>query len=125
MQYLSSWKSVVVEGADMPVRRAATILLSVALAFTVGPLPAAAKPGGSGTGASHSLRAPVTDENFYFVMADRFDNGDTATTPAAWAPTRWSPASIPPARASTTEATSRACSTASTTSAAWAPRRSG
>ncbi|GID31987.1 alpha-amylase family glycosyl hydrolase [Paractinoplanes brasiliensis] len=26
----------------------------------------------------HSLRAPVTDENFYFVMADRFDNGSTA-----------------------------------------------
>jgi alpha-amylase len=61
----------------MPVRRAATILLSVALAFTLGPLPAAAKPGGSGTGASHSLRAPVTDETFYFLMADRFENGDT------------------------------------------------
>ena len=28
--------------------------------------------------ARHSLRAPVTDENFYFVMADRFENGDTA-----------------------------------------------
>jgi glycosidase len=28
-----------------------------------------------GTGA-HSLRAPVTGENFYFVMADRFSNGD-------------------------------------------------
>jgi alpha-amylase len=26
--------------------------------------------------ALHSLRAPVTDENFYFVMADRFANGD-------------------------------------------------
>ncbi|MEY2513078.1 MAG: hypothetical protein QOJ89_436 [bacterium] len=26
----------------------------------------------------HSLRAPVTGENFYFVMADRFENGDTA-----------------------------------------------
>jgi len=25
----------------------------------------------------HSLRAPVTDENFYFVMADRFENGRT------------------------------------------------
>jgi len=24
----------------------------------------------------HSLRAPVTDETFYFVMADRFENGD-------------------------------------------------
>ncbi len=26
----------------------------------------------------HSLRSSVTDENFYFVMADRFDNGSTA-----------------------------------------------
>ena len=26
----------------------------------------------------HSLRAPVTDQNFYFVMADRFENGSTA-----------------------------------------------
>ncbi len=26
----------------------------------------------------HSLRAPVTDETFYFVMADRFENGSTA-----------------------------------------------
>jgi alpha-amylase len=28
--------------------------------------------------AHHSLRAPVTDQNFYFVMADRFENGTTA-----------------------------------------------
>ncbi|OMH32288.1 alpha-amylase family glycosyl hydrolase [Tersicoccus sp. Bi-70] len=28
--------------------------------------------------ADHSLRAPVTNENFYFVMADRFANGTTA-----------------------------------------------
>jgi alpha-amylase len=28
--------------------------------------------------AHHSLRAPLTGENFYFVMADRFQNGDTA-----------------------------------------------
>jgi glycosidase len=28
--------------------------------------------------ARHSLRAPLTGENFYFVMADRFENGDTA-----------------------------------------------
>jgi alpha-amylase len=28
--------------------------------------------------AHHSLRQPVTDQNFYFVMADRFENGDTA-----------------------------------------------
>jgi alpha-amylase len=28
--------------------------------------------------ARHSLRGPVTDENFYFVMADRFENGTAA-----------------------------------------------
>ena len=28
--------------------------------------------------AQHSLRAPLTGENFYFVMADRFKNGNTA-----------------------------------------------
>ena len=28
--------------------------------------------------ARHSLRAPVTGESFYFVMADRFENGTTA-----------------------------------------------
>jgi alpha-amylase len=28
--------------------------------------------------AHHSLRQPVTDQNFYFVMADRFNNGDGA-----------------------------------------------
>ena len=44
---------------------------------------AAAAPTGGGSNGSkgleakHSLRAPVTDENFYFVMADRFANGDT------------------------------------------------
>ena len=43
---------------------------------------AAAAPTGGGSErhqgleAKHSLRAPVTDENFYFVMADRFENGD-------------------------------------------------
>ena len=31
-----------------------------------------------GAVSPHSLREPVTDENFYFVMADRFENGDTA-----------------------------------------------
>lgn len=44
-------------------------------------LPAHAAPGPKNpesSSALHSLRAPVTDENFYFVMADRFSNGDTA-----------------------------------------------
>src|SRR5215204_3443239 len=37
-------------------------------------------PNGKGAGklaGKHSLRASVTDENFYFVMADRFENGTT------------------------------------------------
>jgi alpha-amylase len=33
--------------------------------------------GGNELSGRHSLRAPVTDETFYFVMADRFENGDT------------------------------------------------
>jgi len=61
----------------MSVRRAATILLSVAFAMLLVPRPATAKPDGSAAGALHSLRAPATDENFYFVMADRFENGNT------------------------------------------------
>ncbi|MEV5707389.1 alpha-amylase family glycosyl hydrolase [Actinoallomurus sp. NPDC052274] len=44
-------------------------------------LPANAAPASSPShrsGALHSLRGPVTNENFYFVMADRFKNGDPA-----------------------------------------------
>ncbi|GAA1274215.1 alpha-amylase family glycosyl hydrolase [Arthrobacter pascens] len=57
------------------------------LALVSAALPAQAAPGsrdpGSPSGsqpssALQSLRAPVTDENFYFVMADRFSNGDAA-----------------------------------------------
>ncbi len=33
--------------------------------------------GGNELSGRHSLRAPVTDETLYFVMADRFENGDT------------------------------------------------
>jgi alpha-amylase len=60
--------------------------LAAALAISAAAPPAQAaqdqkdpgsKKAGS-TSALHSLRAPVTDENFYFVMADRFSNGDTA-----------------------------------------------
>src|SRR5215207_9478885 len=37
------------------------------------------KKGGHDHGkAQHSLRQPVTDQNFYFVMADRFQNGTAA-----------------------------------------------
>ncbi|MEW9871321.1 alpha-amylase family glycosyl hydrolase [Arthrobacter sp. HS15c] len=56
-------------------------MLAAAVAAATAVLPAQAAPGPKGPGSSsalHSLRAPVTDENFYFVMADRFSNGDTA-----------------------------------------------
>jgi glycosidase len=36
-----------------------------------------AAPAWAGGDARHSLRAPVTGESFYFVMADRFENGRT------------------------------------------------
>ncbi|WP_426989378.1 alpha-amylase family glycosyl hydrolase [Pseudarthrobacter sp. Y6] len=55
-------------------------LLAAAVAVSASVLPAHAAPGPKDPGSSsalHSLRAPVTDENFYFVMADRFSNGDT------------------------------------------------
>ena len=66
----------------------------------------------SGLQAKHSLRAPVTDENFYFVMADRFENGDHRQRHRGdRRRTGWSTASIPRTAASTTVATWRACST--------------
>ena len=49
------------------------VLLTIALLT----LPAVASAQGGGDGL-HSLRAPLTGENFYFVMADRFENGSTA-----------------------------------------------
>ena len=60
----------------MRIRRAVAILLSTVLAGGFASSPALAHDGG--LSGRHSLRAPVTDENFYFVMADRFDNGSTA-----------------------------------------------
>lgn len=56
-------------------------LLAAAVVASTSVLPAHAAPGPKDPGspsALHSLRAPVTDENFYFVMADRFSNGDTS-----------------------------------------------
>ncbi len=58
----------------MSVRRAAVALLVPLLAAGLATTPAAAE---RGPDALHSLRGPVTDENFYFVMADRFANGNT------------------------------------------------
>ena len=66
--------------------RAAAAVSSLVL-LAAAALPAQAAPGTKGPGSpsgdqppsgAHSLRAPVTDENFYFVMADRFSNGNTA-----------------------------------------------
>jgi alpha-amylase len=47
------------------------------LVFALAPATAHAR-GHADDDAHHSLRQPVTDQNFYFVMADRFDNGDTS-----------------------------------------------
>ena len=59
--------------------RAVPVLLVLALA----PLaPAAAHPrhghpsGSDGDYARHALRSGLTDQDFYFVMGDRFQNGD-------------------------------------------------
>ncbi|MBP1233811.1 glycosidase [Arthrobacter sp. PvP102] len=59
----------------------AALVAAAALAAPAQAAPAQAAPEPKGPGApsaSHSLRAPVTDENFYFVMADRFSNGSSA-----------------------------------------------
>ena len=88
----------------MTARRTATVLITACLAVAVATTPAGAKPAepppaqdpaaaptaataataAAHSGAKdrfrarHSLRRAVTDENFYFVMADRFENGTTA-----------------------------------------------
>jgi alpha-amylase len=62
----------------MFLRRASVVLLAAGLAVAAASAPvgtAGAAPSGPFVG-KHSLRAPVTDETFYFVMADRFENGD-------------------------------------------------
>jgi alpha-amylase len=53
--------------------RALVALLVAVLAMSAAPAWAH-----GGDGAHHSLRQPVTDQSFYFVMADRFDNGTAA-----------------------------------------------
>ena len=81
----------------------ALVALLITVIAAVAAAPAAARDGRQ---AHHSLRAPVTDQNFYFVMADRFANGTTANDhggPPARA--RGSRASIRRARAGTTVAT--------------------
>ncbi len=72
---------------SVPARRPLLLgVLLVALAVlvsTTASTASAKRPGSTGSKAAlaladHSLRGPVTDENFYFVMADRFQNGSTA-----------------------------------------------
>jgi alpha-amylase len=62
----------------MRIHRGLAVLLAAVLGGGVVCSPAAATPSPGGDAGLHSLRSPVTDENFYFVMADRFDNGSTA-----------------------------------------------
>src|SRR5829696_3660383 len=68
------------EETQMSVRRCAALILALVV-FTIAPATASAGGKGKGHGdpsAHRSLRQPVTDQNFYFVMADRFANGDSA-----------------------------------------------
>ncbi len=75
--------------------------------------------------AQHSLRAPVTNENFYFVMADRFANGD-ATNDTGGIPGGVNNHGFDPTNKGFYNGGDLAgCSTRSTTSKAWAPQRSG
>src|SRR5688572_25586008 len=63
----------------------AVVVLGVLLATV---LAAPAWAGGKRDGdARHSLRAPLTGESFYFVMADRFANGDAANDTGGIVPT--------------------------------------
>ncbi|WP_258069967.1 alpha-amylase family glycosyl hydrolase [Arthrobacter sp. SX1312] len=66
----------------MKPRHATVVVLTALVAGSVAAPPALAAPKNpadpSAASARHSLRTAVTDENFYFVMADRFQNGSTA-----------------------------------------------
>ena len=67
--------------------------------------------------AGTSLRDDLTRERFYFVMADRFENGDPTNDTGGIAGDRLVNGLRPDrTRASTTAATSPACATSSTTS---------
>ncbi|MEO7980139.1 MAG: alpha-amylase family glycosyl hydrolase, partial [Sporichthyaceae bacterium] len=65
-----------------PARRPALLAVLALLTALALPVQAAQADRGSHGPASdvaqHSLRSAVTDEDFYFVMADRFQNGSTA-----------------------------------------------
>ena len=55
------------------------------------------------------VRQPGSDEVFYFVMTDRFANGDASNDEGGLTGDRLTTGSTRPTRASTTAATSRAC----------------
>src|SRR5215211_2715004 len=55
--------------------RVAAVMIVAALAACAAAAPAA---GRDRAHAQHSLRSPITDESFYFVMADRFENAAPA-----------------------------------------------
>ena len=96
----------------------ALLRLSPAVPVTDGPV-------GTVTGdddrllALDSLRQPSTRERFYFVMTDRFADGDPANNRGGLTGGR------APTRASTTAATWPGCGSGSTTSRGWARRPSG
>jgi alpha-amylase len=54
------------------------VVLLAAIVVLAGAPTNALGRGGADPAAHHSLREPVTDQNFYFVMPDRFENGDPA-----------------------------------------------
>jgi alpha-amylase len=71
------------------VFRARVLVGAVVLLGALAPAAQAHRHGGGGDGgAHHSLRQPVTDQNFYFVMADRFQNGDAANDEGGLPPGR-------------------------------------
>jgi alpha-amylase len=74
MRRTSSLRSVVALGTAL----IAAVALALPAANPAGATPKHAKGHQGRLVALHSLRAPVTDENFYFVMGDRFANGSTA-----------------------------------------------
>ena len=93
--------------------RVAAVTVTALAAALVQPLAAQADtpppPPSDAKLAAEPARHDDTREQFYFVLPDRFANGDTAQRPgrAHRRPAR-APATTPPTRASTTAATSRA-----------------
>jgi hypothetical protein len=73
-----------------PARAVADVARSSSDGHRSGPDPAGHHRGRSHVEAHRSLRAPVTDQSFYFVMADRFKDTDAnrffvpLATPEIW-----------------------------------------